>query len=339
MSGCCSSGSGSCCCGGDTIQTVSTKWTASDRWGALKVRFDIGRDDYTVEPGLYAAGKPNTESPVLVSANYKLTFDKLRKELDGLDCWLLILDTKGVNVWCAAGKGTFGTDELVDRIAATSLAGKVSHHALILPQLAAPGVCAHEVKQRSGFTVTYGPIRAADIKAFLAADCNATKEMRTVRFNFWDRLLLTPVELVAAAKWSLVVFGVMFLVNLFAKNPFELFDFLAYCGAILTGTVLAPLLLPIVPGRAFAWKGWVLGLIATALTLWLFGWFAAGHWLISIGYLLALPALSGFLAMNFTGSSTYTSFSGVTKEMKYALPPIVLAAAAGAVLLLIGRFV
>jgi CO dehydrogenase/acetyl-CoA synthase gamma subunit (corrinoid Fe-S protein) len=58
---------------------------------------------------------------VLVSANYKLTFDSVRKNLNAFDCWLLILDTKGVNVWCAAGKGTFGTDELVSRINAVGL--------------------------------------------------------------------------------------------------------------------------------------------------------------------------------------------------------------------------
>jgi len=37
--------------------------------------------------------------------------------MPGRNLWILILDTKGVNVWCAAGKGTFGTEELVFRIA------------------------------------------------------------------------------------------------------------------------------------------------------------------------------------------------------------------------------
>ncbi len=41
---------------------------------------------------------------------------------------------------------------------------------------------------------------------------------------------------------------------------------------------------------------------------------------ISIAYLLFLPAISGFLAMGFTGSSTFTSLSGVVKEMKTAVP-------------------
>ena len=101
------------------------------------------------------------------------------------------------------------------------------------------------------------------------------------------------------------------------------------------GTLITPLLLPFIPGKAFAWKGWLLGAIWTAWFVWLEGWFASEFLLLSIGYLLVLPSFSAFLAMNFTGSSTYTSFSGVIKEMKAAVPLILLSSAAGIVMLLI----
>jgi len=312
--------------------------TFKDRLGTWKVRWGIGRMDYTVEPGIYAVGKPNEGAPVLVSANYKLTFDTLRKNLVGLDCWLLILDTKGINVWCAAGKGTFGTEELINRIEAGGLSKTVTHKKLILPQLGASGVNGNEVKRRTGFSVTFGPVRASDIKAFLAAGCNATTEMRAVKFTLWDRLVLTPMELVPAAKVSLMVFGVLFLINLFAVRPFGVWDFLAYAAAVLIGTVITPALLPIIPGKAFAFKGWLLGAIGTALIVWAYGWFASPFLLLGIGYILTLPPLSAYLAMNFTGSSTYTSPSGVLKEMKTAIPLIVLSALAGVVLLLIKTF-
>ncbi|MDR1580522.1 MAG: hypothetical protein LBS35_09210 [Synergistaceae bacterium] len=289
---------------------------------------------YKTTPGLYSVGFPNDMSPVLVSASYKLTFDQLRKELAGFNGWLLILDTKGVNVWCAAGKGTFGTDELVKRIQETSLSEVVSHRTLILPQLGATGVCAQEVKKRSGFSVLYGPVRAMDIKEYLRAGNRATEAMRTVEFTTRDRLVLTPVEIVRAAKKSLTLFGVLFLINLFAVRPFELPDFLAYFGAVLMGTTITPLLLPIIPGRAFSWKGWLMGLLWSAFIVWLNGWFDVGSRLLATGYLLALPALSAYIAMGFTGSSTYTSFSGVTKELKTALPPIVLSLAVGSAFIL-----
>jgi hypothetical protein len=42
--------------------------------------------------------------------------------------------------------------------------------------------------------------------------------------------------------------------------------------------------------------------------------------------------------MNFTGASTYTSFSGVIKEMKIAIPAIILSLAVGVILILIKTF-
>ena len=337
MSNCCCDDDNDCC-GSDEILTVSTKLNVKDVLGAWKVRWGFGRDNYTVEPGIYAVGNPDKSSPVLVSANYKLTFDTLRKNLDGLDCWLLILDTKGVNVWCAAGKGTFGTDELVSRIEAVGLDEIVDHRRIILPQLGATGVCGHEVKQRTGFSVVFGPVRASDVKQFIAADCKATKEMRTVKFTFYDRLILTPMELVEAIKISFVVFGFLFLINLFATRLFGITDLLIYLAAIFAGAVITPVLLPFIPGRAFSFKGWFIGLICTALIACGFGWFSPSYLFLGIGYTLALPSLSAFLALNFTGASTYTSPSGVLKEMKIAIPVIAILFVAGIILVLIKTF-
>jgi len=331
---CCSK---SDCCTGSTedVPVVSTSLSLKDILGGWKARWNIGRMNYKVEPGLYAVEKPDSNSPVLVSANYKMTFDVLRSNLSGLSCWLLILDTKGINVWCAAGKGTFGTCELVNRIEETELSDVVAHRKLILPQLSASGVSAHETADRSGFNVTYGPVRASDIKEYISSDCKATKEMRTVKFTLWDRLVLTPIELVMAAKKSLLIFGVLFLLNLFAARPFGMFDFVAYVGAILMGSFFTPVLLPYLPGKAFSLKGLALGLCWAVLVLCFSGWFTAQYWLLAVGYLLLLPSVSSFLALNFTGCSTYTSPSGVLKEMKIALPLIIGSSIVGAALILI----
>ena len=330
-----------CCCAGipKEVQTVSTTLSGKDILGAWKTRWGIGRMDFKVDPGLYAVGKPDDQSPVLVSANYKLTFDTLRKNLSGLNCWLLILETKGVNVWCAAGKGTFGTDELVNRMEAVGIAGRVTHRKLILPQLGASGVCAHEVTRRTGFSVVYGPVRARDINEFFTLGFHATGDMRRVNFTFMDRIVLTPLELVEAVKKTIFVYGILFLLNLFAQRPFGFHDFILHAGTVLVGTVITPILLPYMPVRAFSLKGWILGFCFSALTLLLLGWFGAGTWLLSIGYMLLLPSLASYLAMNYTGCSTYTSPSGVLKEMKIALPPIVCFSAVGIVLILIYRLI
>ena len=344
MSDCCCSAKKTSCCETETatsdcIPVVSTDLTAKDIFGSWKARWGIRRNNYRVEPGIYRVNNPDGTSPVLVSANYKLSFDTLRKNLEGLDCWLLVLDTKGVNVWCAAGEGTFGTDELVSRIEQTALKELVDHRKLIVPQLGAPGICAHEITKRTGFSVVFGPVRAADIKAFISAGYKATKEMRRVRFTFLDRLVLTPIELVETAKIFLPVMGVFFIINLFANRQFGVFDVIAFAGAIFAGAFFTPLLLPFIPGKAFSFKGWLLGLCWAAFAFWLFGWYTGGYLLLVIGYGLLLPSFSAFLAMNFTGASTYTSPSGVFKEMKFALPFIIISSLAGTVLVLVKSFV
>ncbi len=318
----------------------SLKW--ADRWGALKVRWGVGRMNYTVDPGLYALGNPTADSPVFVSANYKMSFDRLRKALPSRSAWIFVLDTKGVNVWCAAGKGTFGTRELVDRIESSGLKRIVSHRRLILPQLAAPGVAAHLVNKLSGFSVVYGPVRADDLPAFLDKGCKATPEMRLKRFTLNERAVLVPVELVIALKKAIIVMPILVLISgLLRPGPFwanalstGLYSALAVLISVVAGAVLAPLLLPWLPGRAFSVKGFGLGLLGalvwTALR-WETSTTLAGR-LELIAWWLIMPAVAAYVAMNFTGASTCTSLSGVRKEMRVSLPVQISACGVGLIL-------
>ena len=324
--------------GDDRVPLVSTTLRGADVLGTWKSRWAMGRDDYSVHPGLYGVGSPGEQSPVLVTANYKMTLDSLRRELTGLDAWILVLDTHGINVWCAAGKGTFGTKELVRRIRAVELGRRVSHRSLILPQLGAVGVQAHEVKKETGFKVTYGPVRAADLPAFLAAGQVATPAMRKVRFNTLDRLALAPAELVFTFKPIAIALGVLFLLNVLGIGSYGATDLYALAGAVLVGCVLTPVLLPMIPGRAFSLKGAELGLLWAVAVCVLNGWPSAPafEWPKALAYLLILPSVSAYLAMNFTGSTTYTSPSGVNREMRAAIPAMLIATALGLLLLLGG---
>jgi hypothetical protein len=319
---------------------VSTRLNRADILGSFKARWSSARMNYAVEPGLYAVGNPTAASPVLVSANYKMSFDRLRKTLSGQDLWILVIDTKGINVWCAAGEGTFGTEELVGRIAQVGLRDVVTGRTLILPQLGAPGVAAHEVLQRSGFRVVYGPVRAVDIPEFLRAGLKSTSSMRAVRFTLWDRLVLTPIELTGIVMPALVLLGILFVITLIrgGSAPFAVLlgktgaGFVPFLGAILAGAFFTPVLLPFIPGRAFAWKGWLIGLAWTLLYL---QWTTPWHeWKTAALYLLLLPSMASFLAMNFTGASTFTSLSGVVKEMKIALPLQIISAGLGILVLI-----
>ena len=120
------------------VPVIATELTLSDRLGAWKARWGIGRMNYIVPAGLYAIGSPTVDSPVIVTANYKMSYDIVRSSLAGRSLWLLVLETFGINVWCAAGKGTFGTEELVRRIEASGLSKLVNHRKIFLPVLGAP---------------------------------------------------------------------------------------------------------------------------------------------------------------------------------------------------------
>lgn len=320
-----------------------------DHWGSVKARWGVGRMHYTVDPGLYALGEPNERSPVLVTANYKMSFDRLREALSNRHAWILVLDTKGINVWCAAGKGTFGTDELVRRVEFCQLNRVVSHRELILPQLAGPGVAAHKVKKFIGFKAIFGPIQATDLPAFLDAGMKATPNMRRKTFTMPERVVLIPVELVSALKWSLLILPAFFLLGgLGAPSGFwngvlneGLFAIFNLLGALLAGAVLTPILLPWLPGRAFSQKGLIMGLIIT-LFITLFGAFYLNirkDYMNILAWFFLTPALSAYLAMNFTGASTYTSLSGVKKEMRWAVPLEIVGGVAGLTLWVGSRFV
>ncbi len=323
--------------------------TGRDRFTAFKARWGIDRMSYVITPGLYALGSPTENSEVLVTANYKLSFDHLRKELGGRDAWILVLNTYGINVWCAAGKGTFGTDELVRKITDYNLDKVVRHKRIIVPQLGAPGVSGYKVKERTGFNVRFGPVLAADLPGFLDSGRKATSEMRRKRFPILERFVLIPVELNMAFKWILGIAAAFFFAGgLGAEGGYVqgllssgLFAVTSLFAALVAGVILTPLLLPVLPGRSFSIKsvplslGLVVGTVAVFapnLSLWsvrmeIFAW------------ALMAVAMGAFLAMNFTGASTYTSLSGVKKEMRVAVPIQIGLASLGLVTWIAARFV
>jgi hypothetical protein len=323
------------------VPVVSTEWSRADKWGQIRSRVGAYRMKYSIKPGLYAAGKPDETSDVFVSANYKLSFDILRRELKGLNGWILVLDTKGINVWCAAGKGTFGTAELVKRITAANLGSLVSHRRIIVPQLGATGVRASEIKNKTGFNVYFGPVEASDIKRYCTDNYRATPEMRQIQFGMIKRMILAPIELNQALKRFplvgliiLVIFGLQPAGIIFKNAWFEGWPFLFLClTSIGIGALITPLLLPFIPGRSFALKGWLTGaaviLPLVALTP------AGGESVFLKASAIALfPLMSSYLALQFTGATTFTTISGVKKELKIWLP-IYIAGLAVSIILLI----
>ena len=336
---------GSISISGTIFPEVTSELSLKDYLGAVMVRWGINRDNYRVTPGLYAIGSPDSSSDVFVTANYKLSFDNLRKNLSGINGWILVLDTKGINVWCAAGKGTFSSKELISRIKNVSLEKIVNHNRIILPQLGATGVAAHRVKEETGFNVHFGPVKAVDIKKFIDDKYRATREMRKVTFNFIDRIKLIPNDFIYGKFYLLGAFALVFFISFIrGKGAAHYYPVLTGLQAMLNvflaysaGIIFTPILLPYLPGRQFSLKGFISGAII-AFLLFLFN-MTGDHVYEKIAWFLIIPVISSFMAMNFTGSSTYTSLSGVKREMKLAVPIQIVISSLGIILLVISKFI
>lgn len=309
----------------EQIRPTDSTITFAHQLDHFLARWGWKRESHRVMPGLYRLGNPTEDSPVFASANYTLSFDALRSALAGIDAWILVLDTKGINVWCAAGKGTFGTDELVRRIESAGLSGVVSHRKIIVPQLGASGISWPEVARRTKFIVEFGPVRARDLPEYLKTH-TATPAMRRVGFPLWDRLVLTPVEFTHVALPMVIVAAALW----FLAGPVAALGAIA---AVIAGTVLVPALLPFLPTRDFSVKGLFLGAVVALPFVFAFGTNPTlPSWAAALGAatpLLVIPAVVGYLALNFTGCTTYTSRTGVKKEIFRYVPIMAAMAALG----------
>ncbi|MGM0607201.1 MAG: mercury methylation corrinoid protein HgcA [Candidatus Muiribacteriota bacterium] len=306
------------------IKKLSCNLTVYDKIIWILAKIGFSRMSYCFNPGLYKIGNPDENSHLLVTSNYKLSVDCLRESLKGINCWLLVLDTNGINVWCAAGKGTFGTSQIIDKINELNIKKVINHNNIIIPQLGASGICGFKVKKETGFNVIFGPVRADDIPLFLKNNCIADDKVRQVEFNLKDRLVLTPVEIILSLKYFPVFIIIFLIKNFFQNNNFDMifYDLIPFAGALFIGCVLIPALLPYIPFRAFSLKGFFVGFIY-GLLIFKYGYLFNFHsFYEKSGVLLLLTAYISYLALNFTGSSTYTSYSGVKKEIKYAIPTL-----------------
>lgn len=275
-----------------------------------------------IKPGLYRVGEPDSKSPVLVTGNFDLTVRRLVKAIfRKANVWLLVADSSGINVWCAAGGGYFTAEKVIAAVNSTYLDEVVSHRALILPQLCANGVDGWRVRQETGWGVHWGPVRASDIPAYLASKRNKNEAMHWVRFPIKDRLEMVSVTL---GFYALLILTPVFFFwrDLFWPITLSLIG-LSYFYAIFH---------PWLPGRDGLWKSipltviTIIGLLIYT-TLWepmlgtrLFNW------------TLGLTALAVFTACEMQGMSplmrgeqanwSWEVFIGLALGLIYWLVPL-----------------
>jgi NAD-dependent dihydropyrimidine dehydrogenase PreA subunit len=133
-------------------------------------------------------GNSDRQSPVLLTCNFYITVRRLIRNLKDMNVWLLVADSKGVNVWCAASGEEFNTHSVVSAIKTSGINELVDHRQLILPSLGAPGIKAEDVEHQTGWTVRWGPVRIKDIPAYLNSGQQRTEAMKRVTYNWRERL-------------------------------------------------------------------------------------------------------------------------------------------------------
>ncbi len=305
------------------VKTIPTRVSLSEKIENAFVQQGLRRSNHMVTPGLYAIGNPSAQSDVFVTANYKISLDSVRPYFSN-NVWVMILDTHGINVWCAAGKGTFATTELIRMINKCGLGRLISHRNIIVPQLGATGVSAHAVTQATGFKVVYGPVRAEDLPIFVENDYKASKEMRKVTFSLKERMILSPLEVFQSLRFTLAAWCILLIIGILGQFTIKDINIFVQIGvsllaATLVGTVVFHLMFNKLVGKMFTVK--VLPLSSLYLML-------------SFLYLLKfelqpISALSVSLigvglielfALNFTGATPVASYSETKEETNKVIP-------------------
>lgn len=160
---------------------------------------------HRAKTGLFPIGKPRKNSPVLLTGNYTETVRRLKKTLKGKNVWLLVANSKGINVWCAAGGGHLTHHDVVSAIVTSGAREKLGDHTIILPQLGATGIERQKVTEATGWKAIWGPARLEDLPAFLNQKHLATPNQRFMRFPLWERMEM-------ATMWGIPMIAIGFII-------------------------------------------------------------------------------------------------------------------------------
>ncbi|NOY81117.1 MAG: 4Fe-4S dicluster domain-containing protein [Kiritimatiellaeota bacterium] len=214
---------------------------------------------FPTKPGLRPVGNPGRSSPVLVTCNFELTVRKVVQTLtrDGIDAWLLVAPTKGINVWCAAGGGHFTTDTVVSALKTSGVENRVDHRELILPQLSATGVNVWALKKRTGWEPRFGPVDIKHLAAYLGGgESSVARAYRHVRFELPDRIVMGT-----NLGFSSLLFLALplLVVSIWVRGLFWISVPLVFSLAMLNSVLVFWL-----PGKPGVQKGFSLGLMVSA---------------------------------------------------------------------------
>ena len=173
--------------------------------GPLSVAYDVVLREFPhrAPTGLMRIGDPQHDSPVVVTGNYTETVRRVKKALEGENVWLLVANSKGINVWCAAGGGHLTHHDVISALVTSGVEAKVDDRRVVLPQLGATGIERQKITDATGWTAVWGPARVEDLPSFLREGHRATPKQRFMRFPVRERM-----EMAFMWWFPMVVIGV-----------------------------------------------------------------------------------------------------------------------------------
>lgn len=242
---------------------------------------------FPCKTGLVTIGNPGRDAPVLLTGNFRLTVERVRRALEGIDAYLLVANSRGVNVWCAATGGHLTNHEIVSVLKTSGIEDLVDHRQVILPQLAATGIEGKIIYLKTGWRVVWGPVYARSIPRFISGGLAKTPQMRTVRFAW-------PQRLEMAVAWAFPVSLLTLLVLPFWKT-----GVLPLVGFVWVAAVLMFLSFPLYQERLrrtetnvgfiffdfgkrgvslFLWASFIVGLVGYSMFAGQFSWGLVFRW-------------------------------------------------------------
>ncbi len=235
--------------------------------------------------GLYPIGNPDDTSPVIATGNFRLTVKRVQDAVD-FDCWLLICNSRGINIWCSSLAGHFGTVDVINAIRDTNLAGTTRSRRLILPQLCASNVFCDEILAETGFHAEFGPVYTEYLEAYL--ENPESEGIRSVDFKAAQR--------VEMAVGSPIILSVVLLA---IYNFFDLMPLLYIIPLLYLFSVIHGLIFPYKFIRNTNLWAVFCGLVV----------FAIVYWFMPPGSALAVSIGMAYLVTEFTGWSPLIKYA------------------------------
>jgi len=204
-----------------------------------------------VPPAVYALGRPDHDDPVLLTGNFLASVAAVRSAMAKRDAYLIVEDTDGWNVWCAADAGLFNAEKAAAQIELYGLDELVAAHRVIVPRLG--GRIHAPLAALTGWQVSVGPIEARDLPLFLAEGMRPQMRSLERLYRLPERIRVGALTLIQLPLFLLP----LRLLPSRLRRPAWRFALAAGC--------LLPLAHDRLPGRTGVAKGAVLGCAAAVL--------------------------------------------------------------------------